>query len=346
VENEPGTWGAVRDYSPEAQKLFEAAVPAELLAALKKTAPHAGATWKEVFGAAADESFHAWSVARFVGQVAAAGKAEYALPLYANAALRDPFNAPVGSYESGAPTDNNLDIWKAAAPALDLLAPDIYMNERPKILKVIELYARPDNALLVPETAGYPGFARYFFAALDAGAIGYAPFGMDNTGYSGSPAGEAKSHEEQYAQFALNYQLVAPMMREVARLNFEGKLRAVIEPDDTHVQTVDFGAWKVTVTYGVNPFGYGQTPKGNPDHNGRAIIGQLGPDEFLVAGLYCRVDFAPADSAKQREYLRVEEGGYAKGAFQPIRIWNGDQTDYGMNFSGAPQVLRVRLGTY
>ena len=28
VENEPGTWGSVRDYSPAAQKLFEAPVPA------------------------------------------------------------------------------------------------------------------------------------------------------------------------------------------------------------------------------------------------------------------------------------------------------------------------------
>ena len=31
VENEPGSWGSVRDYSPVAQKLFEAPVPAELL---------------------------------------------------------------------------------------------------------------------------------------------------------------------------------------------------------------------------------------------------------------------------------------------------------------------------
>jgi len=38
VENEPGTWGAVRDYSPAAQKLFEGPVPAELLKALQSFA--------------------------------------------------------------------------------------------------------------------------------------------------------------------------------------------------------------------------------------------------------------------------------------------------------------------
>jgi hypothetical protein len=69
-------------------------------------------------------------VARFIGQVAAAGKAEYPLPLYVNAALRDPLSQPpAGTYESGGPTDNVLDIWKAAAPAVDLLAPDIDMDD-------------------------------------------------------------------------------------------------------------------------------------------------------------------------------------------------------------------------
>jgi hypothetical protein len=28
------------------------------------------------------------------------------------------------------------------------------------------------------------------------------------------------------------------------------------------------------------------------------------------------------------------------------RLWNGDQTDYGLNFTGLPQVLRVHLATY
>ncbi len=31
VENEAGTWGSVRDYSPAAQKAFDSPVPSELL---------------------------------------------------------------------------------------------------------------------------------------------------------------------------------------------------------------------------------------------------------------------------------------------------------------------------
>src|SRR5206468_12052695 len=106
-----------------------------------------GGTWKEVFGDRADEYFQAWSVAIFVGEVAAAGKAEYNLPMYANAALRDPLsNPPATQYESGGPTDNVIAIWKVAAPALDMEAPDIYLSGSEKVLKVLDLYHRTNNA--------------------------------------------------------------------------------------------------------------------------------------------------------------------------------------------------------
>jgi beta-galactosidase GanA len=349
VENEPGTWGSVRDYSPAAQKLFEGPVPAKLLAALHKQASTPSANWQEVFGADAEEFFHAWSVARYIEQVAAAGKAVYPLPLYANAALRDPLDpGRPPKYESGGPTDNVLDIWKAAAPSIDVLAPDIYMSGSAQYLKVLELYRRPDNALFVPETGNTPAYARYFFAALGRQAIGFSPFGMDYTGYANAPLGAAKVNQETLEPFALNYRLIGPMMREIARLNFEGKLEAVVEEKGKPSQTLELGPWKVTVSYGVPQFGFGNNPPGNPEPIGRALFAQLGDNRFLVAGFFCRVDFQVSDAAsgKQRQFLRVEEGTYENGIFRPVRIWNGDQTDWGLNFTSAPQVLRVWVGTY
>jgi len=192
VENEPGTWGSVRDYSPAAQKLFEDAVPPELLAVTHRDTAGRNTTWQDAFGADAEEFFHAWSVAHYIGQVAAAGKAEYPLPLYVNAALRDPLQpSPPGSYESGGATDNVLAIWKAAAPAIDLLAPDIYLGDSARYFKVLDLYRRPDNALFVPETGVSPEYARYFFAALGHGAIGFSPFGIDDSGQRGGPSAAA-----------------------------------------------------------------------------------------------------------------------------------------------------------
>ena len=77
-----------------------------------------------------------------------------------------------------------LWIWKVAAPAIDVLAPDIYQNDTARYRKVLELYARPDNALFVPETRGNGAAARMCFAALGKGAIGWSPFGLDYTNYS------------------------------------------------------------------------------------------------------------------------------------------------------------------
>jgi hypothetical protein len=28
------------------------------------------------------------------------------------------------------------------------------------------------------------------------------------------------------------------------------------------------------------------------------------------------------------------------------RVWNGDQTDYGLNFTGQPRLLKVKMGSY
>ena len=348
VENEPGAWNTIRDYSPAAQKLFAAPVPAELLQALGKGG-RAGGDWTAVFGKDADEFFHAWSVARFVGQVAAAGKAEYPLPLYVNAALRDPLSPPpAGTYESGGPTDNVLGVWKAAAPAVDLLAPDIYMDDSARHLKVLDLYSRPDNALFVPETGRAPAMSRYFYPALARGAIGWSPFGIDSLVQDGRSKAALPVGDPAAEAFAANYRVVGPMMREIARLGFEGRLRAAVEEADEHRQVLDLGRWRAVVTFGPPTFGYGRSPNGNPEPVGRVLIALLGEDELLVTGHLCRVDFEVEDvaSGAQREFLRVEEGRYHDGVFRPERIWNGDETDWALNFGPSGPVLRVQLGTY
>jgi hypothetical protein len=348
VENESGAWGSIRDYSPTAQAVFAGPVPSALLSGLGLSAK-AGGSWQSVFGPDADEFFHAWFVASFVGKVAAAGKQEYPLPMYANAALRDPISpGPAGTYESGGPTDNVLAIWKAAAPALDVLSPDIYQNDNARYRRVLELYSRPDNPLLVPETGGSAWYAHMLFAAIGKGAVGWAPFGVDRSPDSYMAMPGRKPDEDPLAPLALNYAIVGPIMRQVALLNFEGNLQAVAEDKDVHAQEMDFGSWRVGVSYGVPRFGSGAVPKGNPEPTGGALVGRLGDDVFLVAGHACRVDFHTSGpgSGAQREFHRVEEGTFENGAFRPIRIWNGDQTDYGLNFGSTPVALRVRVRSY
>lgn len=368
VENETGTWGALRDYSAEANKLFDGPVPSEVLKAMGKTGEPASADWKDVFGNEAEVNFHAWAVSRYVEKVAAAGKAAYPLPLYVNAALRDPLKpgAP-GTYESGGPTDNVIPIWKAEAPSIDILAPDIYLPGTAEYLKVLDLYHRPDNALFVPETSGSARSARFLFSALGLQAIGYSPFGLDYTRTRRAAADKPDAQNAFLDPTAQNYRLIGPMMRDVARLNYEGKLQAVAEVEGQVSQTLHFGDWDAVVSYGTT--GRGEA-KGNREPIGRALVARLKGNQFLVAGYYCRVDFRPAGTEQQqktgqivvgtdqipsaridgkwvhRQFLRVEEGAYEDGVFKFERILNGDQTDWGLNFGSDPDVMRVSLSTY
>jgi beta-galactosidase GanA len=344
VENETGTYGSVRDYSPGAQKLFEGPVPRQLVRALSMH----GGSWGEVFGAQADEFFHAWNIARFVQQVAAAGKAVYPLPMYVNAALRDPLHpGPPITYESGGPTDDALGVWKAAAPAIDVIAPDIYMPDYARYTKVLDLYQRRDNALFVAEMGSSQPYARYLFAVLGHQGIGYSPFGMDFTGYSNYPLGARVVDGKTLAPFALEYQLVGPMAGELARLSLEGNLFGAAEDSAVHVQTIRMGRWQAVVSYGLPMFGNGVAP-GNPVPEGGVLVGRLGADEFLVTGVHARVAFELADGSggRQGQYVRVEEGRYEDGKWKFLRVWNGDQVDWGLNFTSTAQVLHVRMGTY
>jgi hypothetical protein len=139
--------------------------------------------------------------------------------------------------------------------------------------------------------------------------------------------------------------ILEPMSSEIAKLNFEGKLKAVVEEKNKPSQSLEFGSWDAIVSYGLPQFGLDKPP-GNPQPTGRALVAKLSDNEFLVAGFFCRVDFQPRASDKQRQFMRVEEGTYKDGVLKPHRIWNGDQTDYGLNFTSVPQILHVRLGTY
>lgn len=347
VQNEPGSWGTVRDFSPIAQKLFEGPVPAgllqpEVLRALNRPVGAKG-TWLEVFGDDADEYFHAWSVARYIQHVAAAGKAVYPLPLYVNAALRDPLSNPrPSSYESGGATDNVLPIWKAAAPAIDLLAPDIYLSGSERVLKVLDLYDRPDNPLFVPEIGSSAENARYLYAVLAHGGIGFAPFGVDNSEQGPS---EDTANEARLAPLAQEYAMAGPMMRELAQWGFERKLKAVVEREDHAEQTIDLGAWQMVVAFGASR---GRRAQANTEPIGRVLVAQLGASEFVVTGTLCRITFRPAGASagKDWQYLKVEEGRYENGAFKLSRVRNGDETDWGgPRFGAVPAVLHITLVT-
>src|SRR5439155_7493898 len=134
-----GSYGSPRDFSAQANQLFAGPIPAELARKTGKSG-----TWSQVYGQMADQAFNAWATARYVDQVAAAGQAELDLPMYANASLSNPFDEKAAQYSaSGGPDWNVIDIWKAPAPHLTLLARDIYDRHDKTYSKQLQTYARP-----------------------------------------------------------------------------------------------------------------------------------------------------------------------------------------------------------
>ncbi len=346
VENEAGLWGAMRDHSAAAEAQFAKPVPGDVLDAMGKSSVQGN--WGQVFGADADEYFYAWAIASYIEQVAKAGRAAYPLPLYTNAALRDPIH-PGGplSFESGGPTFDVLPLWHAIAPSLEGFGPDIYMPEHEKYMAVLRQYSVPWNAFFVPETGNSAVYAHYFFAALGAGAFGWSPFGMDATGYSNYPLGAARIDDEAIKPFVNNYKAVASMNGQLAGWMQQGRVRGVAEAPETHreeIQFVGVAPWKATVSYGMPSFYTEKPAPGNRQLEGQALIVALDSNEFLVTGMHCRVDFSLL--GKQRMWISVEEGSYEHGMWKTARLWNGDQTDYGLNFGEMGQLLRVRLAAY
>jgi len=344
VENESGNIGSVRDNSEESNKKFAGQVPVDLLAAAHKQE----GTWSQVFGGQADEIFQAYHQAKYINEIAAAGKAEFAIPFYVNVWIDYPLpelpqrqlDTPGIGYPSGGAVQKLVGLWRALAPSIDMIGPDIYAADSPFYRETIAAYKRPDNPLWIPETGRGDNFGKFLFYALGDGAIGFSPFGVDETGWN-------ILGDEPWKQHSSNFALIAPMSREIAKLEFEGKLKTAVEEPGQTAQEIDFGGWQATVTYGF-PQPDGGRPPGTKDAHGAAIVAQLGPDEFLVTGVDASISFHLPGKLPwiHSQIVSAEQGNYEDGVWKPLRLWNGDETDRGLCFYQKPQVVRVRMGRF
>jgi hypothetical protein len=341
VENESGNIGSVRDNSAEANREFAGPVPDDLLAAAQKQP----GTWSQVFGADADETFQVYHQARYINEIAAAGKAEFAIPCYINVWIDYPpaelperqLDTPGIAYPSGGAVQKMVGLWRKLAPSIDMIGPDIYTDDSQLYRETINTYRRPDNPLWIPETGRSDSFAKFFFYALGNDAIGFSPFGVDQTGWN-------ILGNDPWSAHARNFALINPMDRVIARLEFDGKLKTAVEEPGQATQELNFGAWQATVSFGF-PQSDGRRAPGTKDAHGAALVAQLGPDEFLVTGIDASVTFHLPGKLPwiRSEVLSAEQGAYEDGVWKPLRLWNGDETDRGLCFHQQPEVVRVKM---
>lgn len=344
LENESGNIGSVRDNSAVADREFAGAVPPDLLAAAQKQP----GTWAQVFGAAADETFQAYYQAKYMNAIAAAGKREFDIPYYMNVWVDYPaaelperqLDQPGIAYPSGGAVQKMIWLWRSMAPSIDVIGPDIYTDNSPFYRSILSTYRRPDNPLWIPETGRDDNFAKFFFYALGDGAIGFSPFGVDQTGWN-------ILGDQPWKRHSANFALIGPMDREIAQLEFDGKLKTAVEEPGQATQELDFGEWQATVSFGF-PQADGRPAPGTTNAHGTALVAQLGPNEFLVTGMDASVAFhLPGKLPWMRsQIVTAEQGSYENGVWKSVRMWNGDETDRGLCFHGKAEVVRVTMGRF
>jgi hypothetical protein len=341
VENEVGLLGDSRDRSALANAASGQPVPPALMAYLRghraQLRPHLletwgrqgfrqTGTWAEVFGTdkAAEEIFMAWGFGRYVDRVAKAGAAEYALPMYANAWLGpQPGALQPGDYPSGGPVARMMDVWKAAAPSLALLAPDIYVADFDGVLTDFQ---RTDNPIFVPEAKFDAG--NLFLALGQHNAIGFSPFGIE----------DGADDDEVFQA----YRLLNGMTGLIAEAQRDGRIRgfriAIGAREQLKLGGYDISVSGTRATLGA--FGPGTGSAEQSKANGYGLVIDRGNGELLVVGRAISVDVSAPDA--KVEIDSAQEGVFKDGAWVPGRTLNGDERFFLFPSDGL-RAVRIKL---
>jgi hypothetical protein len=336
VQNESGSLGTNRDYSPAANTLYEGAVPEVLIKGLGKSA----GTWDQVFGADAPEAFNAWYFATYINEVAKAGKAVHNLPMFANAWTRENAFQRPGEYPSGGPTSNMYDLWKIAAPDLAFLAPDLYFGNPNMFNESCALYKKKDNLLVIPETGNGVTFSRFHFYALGNHlAKGVAVYGVDPFHADPNDKRNFTRLDERFDDIAANYALLSKASQQIIALQDQQKLKAVGEEQGLIEQLVHFDGYDILFEYGFPRY------KDKARQSGRALVGQLGANDFLLIGFDAKFRFRPSYGSgySNAELITVEEGYFdEQNQWVRQRFWNGDEV-YHSTLRPQGTILRIHL---
>lgn len=327
IQNEIGLLDDSRDRSEIAESEFKKDVPAPLLKNLSENfsdiskeiaeqwqnngKPLKG-SWQTVFGNTsknlADEIFMAWHFAKFVEEIAQAGKKVYPIPVFVNAWIVWPNQAP-GNYPSGGPNARMLDIWKAAAPSVDIFAVDNYADSYKS--KCLE-YMRRGNPLFVPEAVALwkgdktsaPAKAFYTFA--QNSAICFSPFAIDHSAYKDNlPLKNA-------------YALIKNLSPIILKMQGSKDLVGFMQDSDKGGESFDFKDVIAHVNYGYQFKGYG-------------LIARISQDEFLVAGTGINVSFeSKIPNLKGMSYGLIKEGKLENGKWKTLKYLGGDEAFAGI----------------
>lgn len=313
VENEIGMLESARDYSEEANRLFQSAIPEELadyLVKNKKTLhpwlaekwQKAGGktegNWQKVFGTDlyTDEIFMAWHYATYVERMIQCGREAYNLPMYVNAAMNSRGRKP-GEYPSAGPLAHLIDIWHCAAPGIDLLAPDLYDKGFTGWTAQYKLH---NNPLFIPEIRLEPNDGvRAFYVFGEHDGIGFSPFSIED-------APDRPSY-----QLTQSYLKLKELMPLITRYQGQGAMKGLLFDQTEKERTL---AWDNTLLICKHFFTLpwdSRATDGSVWPEGGGLVIRMAEDEYLIAGSGIVVEFkSKEEAALSTAQAKLGEDGF------------------------------------
>jgi beta-galactosidase GanA len=261
-----------------------------------------------------EEIFQAYYYARFIDAVAAAGKREYALPMYVNAALNRPGTKP-GQYPSAGPLPHLFDVWKLAAPHLDLLAPDIYF---PDFEHWCRRFDCSDNRLFIPEATNGTDCAAHALYAFGAHqALGFSPFAV-----------EAIDPETTLLRDC--YRALRALNGDVVNCRKNGAVHAVLLTREQPSTRFELGGYRMNCSHDFTWEWSGPERLRADWPKAGAMILATGPDEFVVLGSGVIVTFDAMQVTGERVGIAsIDEHITSSGGLVKSRRLNGDESHQG-----------------
>nr|MBP8976941.1 DUF5597 domain-containing protein [Bacteroidota bacterium] len=329
VENEIGMIPEARDYCSAAEKAFKEMVPKELieylqkhknslnkdfLAIWKNAGMKSAGTWEEVFGKGlqTDEIFMAWNFAKYTNYVAEEGKREYNIPMYVNAALIRPNYKP-GQYPSAGPLPHLITVWRAAAPAIDFLAPDIYFKN---FAEWLGKYDQNGNPIFIPEVDSRQSVTNAFYAIAHHNAMGYSPFAIESV------------ENPESNQFNQAYNLLHQMMPLILANQGKKTIDGFLLDSAGQTARVAMGNFAFIIKHEYS-WPYAARREGETPRYGGMII-QISDDEYYVAGSGVVITFESASKDGAIVGIAsIDEGKFEEGKWIAGRRLNGDQSHQG-----------------
>ena len=321
VENEIGMLESARDHSKIANDLFYSAVPYELIMYLKKNNKtlhpwlkekwqKAGGktegTWEEVFGKDifTDEIFMAWQYAAYVEKMIQKGREVYNLPMYVNAAMNSRNRKP-GEYPSAGPLAHLIDIWKCAAPSIDMLAPDLYDNG---FVDWVAQYKLHNNPLFIPEIRLEPNDGvRAFYVFGQHDAIGFSPFSIEDAPDDGN------------YKLTKAYAKLDELMPLITRHQGKEQMKGILFDQMNKEKNIEWDGITLSCKHFFTLPWDARATDGSVWPEGGGLIIKLNKLEYIVAGSGIVIEFKYPDELKGFIQKKLGEDGFIAAG--------GDTTD-------------------